>query len=298
VIAVLAGYHGTFSNGGWLRAQQGGPVVLWNRFRMEVTGIEEGNGFGGKWVGRQWNKLMESPRLHGGQQVYRYENGAGPGTGKRNVENPEAGGRLGRIADALHLTTGAEAAKNRRRVRMLVTGAVTPLAVFGLAAHRLINGDGDRKQGSGPGLVPGGPVPGTTPTAVPSTPAPSATATPQPSASASPSAHPPGGASTGPGQPTQPPVDGGKPRPPKQPPKDVYWTVDSRVDALSCFTCMAEEVSKRDHSDYGQALDQLFKLNPQYDRSKMDGRLTHDPSDPDALRDGTRIDTGVPAGAR
>jgi len=80
------------------------------------------------------------------------------------------------------------------------------------------------------------------------------------------------------------------------PPQNVYVEVDGSVWDRSCFTCIAEAKGKRDHIGYNEALAQLFNLNPQYKRSQMDGYVSPTRlDDPDALNNGTRINTGVPA---
>jgi hypothetical protein len=151
-------------------------------------------------------------------------------------------------------------------------------------------------------------VPDPSPTPTPTT-APPTTPSATPTSSPSPSSSPTASATSSPLPSTSPPPRTGKPpidepppnktEPPAPPPADVYWTVDGRVKSLSSFTRIAEAVAERDHTNFNQALDQLFNLNPKYKRSQMDGYVSPTRlDDPDALNNGTEINTGVPARAR
>jgi hypothetical protein len=78
--------------------------------------------------------------------------------------------------------------------------------------------------------------------------------------------------------------------------QEVAWAVDSDDPDRATFTGMAGAKANRDQQPYNEALDQLFNLNPQWQRGLMDGQWSASAGDPDVLKDGTRINTGVPAG--
>lgn len=193
VLAGLTMFHGIVSNGGWLRAQQGKGTIY--NIKMAPTGLYEGNGlFGvGKRLGRGYNQVLDKLPDSAGEKLANLAQKTP--VVKRFAKDTD------NVFESLKLGASAEDAANRRRVRLLLTGATAPTVNLIVA----LSSDDDSKKAPSP-TAPGGPVP----------------------------THPPS---------CSPPSSG-----PSTPP--------------------------------GEALSQLFNLDPRFDRRLMDGIATNIEGDP------------------
>jgi hypothetical protein len=271
VLAGLTMFHGIVSNGGWLRAQQGKGTIY--GIKMAPTGLYEGNGlFGvGKRLGRGYNEVLDKLPDSAGEKLASLAQKTP--VVKRFAQHTD------NLFESLKLGASAESAANRRRIRLLLTGATVPTVNLIVA----LTSDDDKK--TPPAQQPVAPLPSR-----PSSPAP-----------------------TTPSSPT-PPDDPGTPRPPDHPPqppqppvRPIFVTVDgdrretatlrgiSEHNLQTLLTpteiAAARQEGGKNHVT-SEALSQLFNLNPRFDRRLMDGTATHLEGDPDTLIDGWKIKVG------
>ena len=289
VLAGITMFHGIVSNGGWLRAQQGKGTIY--GMRMAPRGLYEGNGlFGvGKRIGRGYNQALDQVPDSVGEAL---------ANAAKKTPVVKRFAKSDNLVDSLKLDGSTEGAANRRRIRLLLTGATAPTV-------NLINAlfaDDDGKKQAPPVQQPPQAPPGSPPTSGPS---PTPTSPPTTSPSTSPSTPP----STPPITPPHEPDDPGtvEPTPVEPPVKPVHVFVDGEhresatlwgisahnLKTLLTPTALAEarEEGGEDHVT-SEALSQLFNLNPRFDKRLMDGIVTNVEGDPDTLIDGWKIRVG------
>jgi hypothetical protein len=280
VLAGITMFHGIVSNGGWLRAQQGKGTIY--RMNMVPSGINEGNGlFGvGKRIARGYNNMLDK---------------APDSVGEKLAQTAKSTPVVGRFAktdnlfESLKLGTGAEDAANRRRMRLLLTGAITPTVNLVVA----LTSD-DKKQ-----QPPVQQVPVTPPGKSPSPTAPSTTPPPT-------STTPPPTTTTPPPTTTTPPPTTTTP-PPTANPTPILVTVDGDDPDTATLWGISEDNQKTlltqtqlgealrvggENRVVNEALSQLFNLNPRFDRRLMDGVVSNVVGDPDTLLNGWQIEVG------
>ena len=132
VDALIDSEHGLYSSPGWVAAQQGAPVKKFYGIPTSPTGLESGVGFaGGKVIARQYNKVLMALGADA------------PGTLRF------------RFTQALVFEDGDVAARNRARIRLLISGTVVPLltvaALVPAVNHVLSAGSGVFKPNSSTG---------------------------------------------------------------------------------------------------------------------------------------------------
>jgi hypothetical protein len=137
VLAGITMFHGIVSNGGWLRSQQGKGVIQplghtltekltgmgvkekYLTMRLAPTGLDTGSGlfFVGKRLGRAYNSLVDV-----------VPDSWGKGLASAAKKAPWVGGKVksDNLVDSMKLGLSAEDAANRRRKRLLLTGATAP----------------------------------------------------------------------------------------------------------------------------------------------------------------------------
>lgn len=149
-VAAFTAFHGIVSNAGWLRAQQGKGTIY--GVKMAPTGLYDGHGllWVGKRVGRLYNTLMEKVPDTVGERM---------ATGAKSLPGVGRWVKTDNVVDALKLGPTAEDAANRRRMRMMVTGAVAP--TLGLVVKLLQDDEKDQplRLPSGDGIGPWNPDP-------------------------------------------------------------------------------------------------------------------------------------------
>jgi hypothetical protein len=268
VLAGLTMFHGIVSNGGWLRAQQGKGTIY--KIKMAPTGLYEGNGlFGvGKRIGRGYNQALDKLPDSAGEKL--------ASLAQKTPVVKRLAKDSGNLFESLKLGASAEDAANRRRVRLLLTGATVPTVNLIVA----LSSDDDSKKAPSP-TGPGSTAPTSPPSSSPSTP---------------------------PGREPEEPDDGDEPTPPKEPVvKPIFVTVDgerretatlwgiSETNLPTLLTAAelgaAQQKGGRNHV-VSEALAQLFNLNPRFDKRLMDGIATNIEGDPDTLIDGWQIKVG------
>jgi hypothetical protein len=340
LLAAATAFHGLVSNSGWLRAApMGGKMNLYfpgMRFigmpeglRTNVSSLYEGNGvlWIGKRIGRKYNSMLESPKLHGNKTVYDADH--------KRMTDPQydnAGGLIGKVADTLHLTPGPHAAAMRKMNRTIVTGLAVPVLAyaskqFGVGPDEeakklkdMLQDYYDKHWGTddrGPDVQPSV-SPSTSPTTTPGSTSPSSTATPTTTTTASPgasattqaSAQPTTAPTTAPG--TDEPGPGRKTPPPKQPVAE-FFIVDDTISGGTFFGISSKAVKagylltqlELDTARAGKggspggyqgvryaAIDRLYELNPRFEPALADGDLTSSRHDPDLLITGDKINVG------
>jgi hypothetical protein len=262
VLAGLTMFHGIVSNGGWLRSQQGKGTIY--QMKMVPSGINEGHGlfFVGKHIGRGYNYLIDKLPDSAGQKLAQ--------TAK---EVPKVGRFVttDNVFESLKLGVTAEDAANRRRMRLLLTGAITP----SVSLYVALTSDDKNQQ------PPVQQVPTTPDTSPPDTTPPSTPTTP-------------------PTTPTTPPPNSGKPAPilvtvdGNDPDTATLWGI-SENNEQTLLTPLQLGEARREGGEVrviDEALSQLFNLNPRFDRRLMDGVASNVAGDPDTLLNGWQIEVG------
>ncbi|HEX6706134.1 MAG TPA: hypothetical protein VF169_15335 [Albitalea sp.] len=272
-LAAITAFHGVVSTGGWLRAQQGSGMIY--GVRMAPRGLYDGNGlFGiGKRLGRGYNQALDAVPVALGE-------GAATRLNRLLDGVPLLRGlpRSSNLADDLKLQWSAEAAANRRRLRMLLTATAVPVLNL---VYALWPDDSDDKKDGGK----------------------------QPDSTSAPSWSPP----VGPPLPPLPP--GGFRPPPVDPqlppvPLPIVVKVDDRRPAFASLFGIAQsnvdtlltdpEEQAAEHAGghaavVDAALDKLFAINPDrhFRPELLDGRVSDEPGDPDFVRNGWLINVNA-----
>lgn len=261
-VAAVTVFHGIVSNGGWLRSQQGKGTIY--GLKMAPGGLYEGNGlfWVGKRFGRGYNMLLDKLPDGVGQMM---------ASGAKKLPLVGSKVKTDNLVETLKLGPTAEDAANRRRIRLLVTGAVAP--TFSLL-YKLLWEEKKEK----PMELQGGNGVG------------------------------PWNTGTHPSDPTRTDTGFTRVTPESMPElQPVYATVDGSQAPTRTLWGMAGEhvgslfadpasfqtrVETSADTERNPALAQLFNLNPQFNPKLNDGEVTNAPGDPDTLLNGWQVQVG------